>query len=81
MVPIGAHVAIDLNAKTQPTMVSKLLAVCRGMRDMLGPVYHRDNTTVTNKQLSGAQKPRLDLLVAYWSLVVTYVSLAVTLLG
>jgi hypothetical protein len=37
--------------------------------------------TVVNKQVSGAQKPRLDLLVAYLSLVVTYVSLAVTSLG
>jgi hypothetical protein len=37
--------------------------------------------TVVNKQVSGAQKPRLDLFVAYSSLIVTYVSLAVTSLG
>jgi hypothetical protein len=37
--------------------------------------------TVVRKQVSGAQKPRLDLLVAYLSLVTTYTSLAITPLG
>jgi hypothetical protein len=37
--------------------------------------------TVVNKQVSGAQKPQLELLIAYLSLVVTYASLAVTSLG
>jgi hypothetical protein len=39
------------------------------------------NNIVVNKQVSGAQKSRLDLLVACLSLVVIYVSLAVTSLG
>jgi hypothetical protein len=37
--------------------------------------------TVVNKQLSGAQKPRLGLIVAYLSLKLTYVGLAIILLG
>jgi hypothetical protein len=52
-----------------------------GETNDLTPSVPRPTNTVVNKQVSGAQKPRLDLLVAYLSLVVTYISLAVTSSG
>jgi hypothetical protein len=61
---------------------------CLTTRPMVGIIVHSapsstktSVTTVVNKQVSGAQKPRLDLLIAYLSLVVTYTSLAATSLG
>jgi hypothetical protein len=63
-----------------PRAPTKLRGFHRGTPQQRGS-QHIVATTVVNKQVSGAQKPRLDLLVAYSSLVVTYVSLAVTSLG